>query len=203
MRSIDDWIRILITCGCAQRVAARWAPVFHDEVKPGTFSQGDQELDDFLGQVLHESAMLTRLEEGLNYTRVERIREVWPKRFPTIEDAAPCVRNPRALANKVYGGRMGNIGPDDGWRYRGRGLLQVTGRDNYAALGNALKRDLLVNPDALLDPHIALRACIVWWERNVPDAVMGDVRKVTRRVNGGEHGLRDRAELAAAADKVV
>jgi len=200
MRSIEDWIRILMRCGVAQRVASIWAPVFRDTIKPDTFSAGDRELDDFLGQILHESMMLTRLEEGLSYSRAERICQVWPKRFPTVADAAPFVRNPQGLANRVYGGRLGNREPNDGWMFRGRGLIQVTGRENYTRLAEAMRINLIADPDRLAEQHIALRASIAWWEGSVPDSVMGDIVKVTKRVNGGTHGLDDRRRLTNKAE---
>ena len=202
MKTTADWVRILTQCGVRAATAARWAPVFAAEIQPGTFSAGIGELDDFLGQVLHESGMLERLEENLNYS-AERLCEVWPARFPRLADALPYARSPEALANRVYGGRLGNTQPGDGWRYRGRGLLQVTGRDNYAAVGRALVLDLVGNPDQLALPAIALRASIAWWERNVPDSAMGDIKRVTRTVNGGTNGLQHRTELTNAAQKAV
>ena len=97
----------------------------------------------FLAQVLHESGGLLRLVENLNYT-AERLVEVWPSRFPTLEAAEPFAHNAHALANQVYGGRMGNTDPEDGWRYLGRGLLQLTGRASYTKVGAALGIDLAV-----------------------------------------------------------
>ena len=195
-----DWLTILTACGVRPATAERWAPVFEAEIGPNTFSAGDAEIDDFLGQVLHESAMLERVEEGLTYTTAERICPVWPRRFPTAADAQPFVRNPVGLANRVYGGRMGNTDAGDGWKYRGRGLLQVTGRINYAQVGKALGVDLLANPDLLAQPVTALRASIAWWEGNVPDSAMGDIVKVTKRVNGGTVGLQHREKVTRAAD---
>lgn len=199
---VRNWAEALTKCGVKPSTAARWAPVFSSEIKPGTFSAGDAELDDFLGQVLHESGMLEKVEESLTYTTAARICAVWPSRFKTAADAAPCVRNPQALANRVYGGRMGNVQPGDGWRYRGRGLLQVTGRDNYATVGRVLGLDLLANPDLLARPDVALRASIAWWERNIPDSALGNVRRITRIVNGGEAGLEHRVALTDKASKV-
>lgn len=90
----------------------------------------------------HETgARFAPVEENLNYS-AKRLTQVWPSRFPSLAAATPYANNPQKLANKVYGGRMGNDGPDDGWRYRGRGFVQVTGRDNYAKYG------LADNPDA-------------------------------------------------------
>lgn len=85
----------------------------------------------------HETgAKFAPVIENLNYS-AKRLTEVWRTRFPTITSATPYVNNPRKLANKVYGGRNGNTGPDDGWRYRGRGLIQITFKDNYAKYGLA------------------------------------------------------------------
>ena len=90
----------------------------------------------------HETgARFAPVEENLNYS-AKRLTEVWPSRFRTFATATPYANSPQKLANKVYGGRMGNIGPDDGWRYRGRGFVQITGLDNYDKYG------LADNPDA-------------------------------------------------------
>ncbi len=202
MKNENEWLRILLACGVKAATAAAWAPVFAAEVGARTFSAGSAEVPDFLGQVLHESGMLERLEEGLSYS-AERMTQVWPNRFPTVASAQPYARNPEALANKAYGGRLGNTQPGDGYRYRGRGLLQVTGRSNYAALAKVLGVDLVANPDALAQPDMALRASLAWWEGNVPDGVMGNIVKVTRRVNGGTVGLDHRAQVTNAARRAV
>lgn len=90
-----------------------------------------------LATVFHETGgTMQPVTENLSYS-AERLTEVWPARFPTIASAKPYARNPRKLANKVYGGRMGNAAPDDGWLYRGRGLSQITGKANYAKFGIA------------------------------------------------------------------
>lgn len=199
-----DWLTILVRCGCSTMAAQNWAHIFAAEAGPERFSLGRDELDDFLGNILHESAMLTRLEESLSYS-AGRMMEVWPSRFPTAASAVPFARNPQALANRVYAGRMGNgdEASGDGWRYRGRGLIQVTGRDNYTALAAVLRLPLAEQPDMLLQPRIALRSAVAWWEGNVPDGVMGDVRRITRRVNGGTVGLEHRAQLTDAAGKAL
>ena len=194
-----DWIAILTKCGVSPAGAAHWAAVFEAEAGEDKFSLGHAEIDDFLGQVLHESAMLTHLEESLSYS-AERLCAVWPHRFPTIEAASPFAHNPVELANHVYGGRLGNTEPGDGWLFRGRGLIQVTGRDNYTALARVLGLPLDVRPDMLARPEIALRSAVAWWERNVPDSVMGDIKRVTRAVNGGTVGLADREAITERAD---
>lgn len=203
MKTAAEWSRILVACGVRASTADRWAPVFAAQIGPGTFSRGDDDLRDFLGQILHESAMLERVEESLTYTTAARLCEVWPKRFPTPDAARPYVRNPVALANVVYGGRMGNTQLGDGWRYRGRGLMQVTGRDNYRTVGRAIGVDLEGNPDLLARPDIALQASIAWWERNIPDAALGDVKRVTRLVNGGTSGIAHRDDLTGRAERAL
>jgi putative chitinase len=98
--------------------------------------------------------------ESLNYTTPERIAAVWPSRF-TVATARPFVRNPRALANKVYNGRLGNrVGSDDGWTFRGRGLDQLTGRDNYRAASALVGADLVAHPDAILEPSLAVASLV-------------------------------------------
>jgi putative chitinase len=87
----------------------------------------------FFSVVVEETGGLRNLEENLNYT-AERAHQVFPSLFPTIQDAIPYAHNPEAFANRVYGGRMGNVNPGDGWRYRGQGLIQITGHDNFALL---------------------------------------------------------------------
>lgn len=150
----------------------------------------------FLAQVSVESGRLYRLEENLNYS-AERLMSVWPARFPTHAEAAKFAHKPQALANKVYGGRLGNVGPDDGWRYRGRGLKQLTGRANYQAYA----QDCVTKPDLLLEPQHAADSAAWFWRVNGCSALAdaGDVRGLTMRINGGMTGLGERAAMTAAA----
>ena len=152
----------------------------------------------FLAQIAHESAELTRLEENLNY-RAETLQRVWPSRFPTLVEAELYARNPEKIANFVYGGQLGN-GPaesGDGWRYRGRGLLQVTGRANYRACSIAIAGDadtLLLNPELLAAPEYAAESAGWFWNLRGLNvyADRGDFEGITRRINGGLNGLVDR-----------
>jgi len=198
--SDQEWRVLLRDCGVQPATTAAWAPVFSRTVKMGTFSAGRADLIDFLGQILVESGFLNHMVENLDYSAL-RLTQVWPSRFPTQESAAPFERNQRALANKVYGGRMGNILPDDGWTFRGRSPIQITGRSNYALVGVLMGQDLLTMPELLEQPHFALEACIAWWESRIPDSMLGDPEKVTRRVNGGLHGLAEREHLTGLAAK--
>lgn len=201
-RTAAEWARVLESMGVRPAVFALWAPVFANIVRPSTFSAGDDDLRDFLAQIIHESAGLTKLAENLNYS-AKRLTEVWPSRFPTIESAQPFARNPEALANKVYGGRMGNTKPGDGWRFRGRSPIMVTGRDNYALVGRLMGQDLTVMPELLEQPHYALEASIAWWEDKVSDDMLGDPERVSRRVNGGLIGLAEREELMGTAGRAL
>lgn len=201
-RTAANWYAILIQCEVKPTIAALWSEVFADVITEATFSQGTAELDDFLGQILHESDRLKALTENMNYS-AERLCQVWPRRFPTVSDARPYANNPEALANRVYGGRMGNTAPGDGWRYRARTPIGLTGYDNYAHVGNLMGQDLVNNPELLEQPRFALEACIHWWEDRIPDSLLGDPEKVTQRVNGGLIGLADREHLTQLAGEAI
>lgn len=199
------WLEVLTYCGVRALTALKWAPIFTRHVQPSAFNLGAQEIDDFVGQVLHETARLEQLEENLNY-RPDRLCAVWPSRFPGLAAAMPYAYNPEALAEKVYGKRadLGNDRPGDGFKYRGRGIPQITGKANYAALANLLGLPLVERPDLLLDPETALRAGVKWWEGHVPDAAINTLERVSRAVNGGTIGLADREVLTRrAGDKLA
>jgi len=152
----------------------------------------------FLAQLAHESAGFAITEESLFYKSADRLRAVWPRRFGEMSDqeAAPYVRAPYQLANFVYAGRMGNgdEASGDGWRFRGRGLIQLTGRTNYTAMAQALGIDLVNEPDLAAMPNEAARIAGRYWSSNgcneLADA--GDFQEITKRINGGLVGLPDR-----------
>lgn len=155
----------------------------------------------FLAQVLHESLALTLDYENLDYSAA-RLAAVWPARFRPQGPLNPAAyaHNPRKLASLVYGQRMGNVGPGDGYLYRGRGLLQLTGKDSYARAGRALRTrsaaspDFVARPDAVLDPAWCLPAAAAIWEDKGCNelADQDDLAELTRRINGAENGLADR-----------
>lgn len=163
----------------------------------------------FLAQVGHESAGLTVTEESLNYSTPGRIQATWPRRFPTEADAAPYVRAPESLANLVYCGRMGNVNAGDGWAFRGRGLIQTTGRRNFTrlaevyGLGSAEKAAAW----AATRKGAAMSAGLFWADQRLNDlADQGGgemVEPITLRVNGGLHGLADRRAIYARAAAVM
>ena len=149
----------------------------------------------FLAQLGHESGGGTVRDENMNYSAA-RMTQVWPRRFPTIESARPFAGQPEKLANQVYSNRMGNGPPasGDGWRFRGRGLIQITGRDGYTNVGRRAGLDLVANPDLAFDPKHALRVACAFWKWKELNSVCdtGDFVKVTRRINGGTIGMADR-----------
>lgn len=157
----------------------------------------------FLAQVGHESAGLTRLVEDMTYSTPGRICATWPKRFPLEADAVPFVRQPQALANRVYGGRLGNVFPNDGWRFRAHGLIQITGRDNHARVAHALGWGEAEDAPARLVTPAGAALGSAWWWADAGLNEMADqggaamVEPITKRVNGGFHGLAERRALFA------
>lgn len=153
----------------------------------------------FMAQLAHESAGFTRLVENLNYS-ADGLRRTWPSRF-TAAQALQYGRRPEAIANRVYGNRLGNGGEatGDGWRYRGRGYLQLTGRANYREFGQRLGVDLEANPDRAAEPEIAMRIAESYWLHKGLHllADMDDLEGITRRINGGLNGLDDRRRWLA------
>jgi putative chitinase len=157
----------------------------------------------WLAQLAHESGGLVRRLENLNYS-ADRLRQVWPSRFPDDDTAIRYARQPERLANFVYGGRMGNRLPGDGWRYRGRGLVQLTGRDAYVHVGRLAGLPLEADPDLLLTDFGAAEAAGAFWTWKAlnPLADRDDLKGITRAVNGGLNGLADRTAWLAKARRV-
>lgn len=156
----------------------------------------------FLAQVLHESSELRHLEEGLSYS-TPRLRQVFPTHFTSDEEAARYSRQPEKLANRVYANRMGNgnEASGDGWRYRGRGLIQLTGRESYAGFSKAALINALINPDLLTQAPAAAQSAGWFWATHrlneladrSADADGGThFVTITRRINGGTNGLLQR-----------
>jgi putative chitinase len=147
----------------------------------------------FIGQCMHESGGFKRLIENLNYS-AKGLVATWPSRFPNEEYAEEYARKPERIAAKVYLGRMGNESAEDAAKYIGRGLIQLTGKENYANCGLGIGVDLLGNPDWLATPkYAALSAGWYWNKRNLnSDADSGNVESMTRKINGGNIGIEDR-----------
>jgi len=106
-----------------------------------------------------------------------------------------CTNNPRKLANTVYGGRLGNVDPDDGWKYRGRGAPMITGKANYALVEKETGIPIVDQPELLTQPEYAVKALVAWWEKRVPDSAIDNPGLVTRAVQGGDEALERRTAL--------
>lgn len=165
----------------------------------------------FMAQLFVESGGLRVTEENLRYS-VKRLQVVWPSRFKSDRDAAPFANNPSALANRVYGGRMGN-GPEesgDGWRYRGRGLKQLTGKANYRAFTAWARQrfpdapDFAADPDRVAEFPWAFVSAVWFWDANGLSRLADndDTLAITKRVNGGLNGLADRRAAVRKAAEV-
>jgi putative chitinase len=149
----------------------------------------------FLAQTAHESGGYRAIKENLNY-RAVTLRKVFPRYFPTDELAAQYANKPEKIANKVYGGRMGN-GPEesgDGFRYCGRGLIQLTGKDNYTRYAQSLEISVEEASEHLTTFEGCVQSAAWFWEANNLNqwADKGDILTLTKRINGGTIGLEDR-----------
>jgi len=159
----------------------------------------------FLAQVGHESGMFSAVSENLNY-KAETLSKVFPKYFRDVnpEDFA---KQPEKIANRVYASRMGNgdEASGDGYRFRGRGLVQLTGKSNYEACGQALNKDLVSDSDYLATPEGAARSAGWFWQQNGCNEVAdsGDIERCTKIINGGTIGLEERTAHWEKAKSVL
>lgn len=160
----------------------------------------------FLAQVGHESAGFTAVRENLNYSK-DGLRKIFGKYFPTDALAAQYARNPERIANRVYSGRMGNgnEASGDGWKFRGRGGIQCTGRSNYTELSKFLGKTLDETVAYLETPMGAVMSAGWFWGRNNLNALADQTRftDMTKRINGGHHGLQARKDLWVRARSVL
>ena len=156
----------------------------------------------FIGQCMHESGGFKFLRENLNYS-AKALMNTWPSRFPDMDTAEKFERNPSAIANKVYSGRMGNTEDGDGAKFIGRGLIQLTGKDNYKAFGEAIGEDLVANPQLVEEPRYAALSAGWFWNKRGLNALADtmDITTLTVRINGGKIGIDDRiAKINKALD---
>lgn len=196
--------QLIKAISCSAATAAAWLPHLNAAMAKYGINTTTRAAH-FLAQCNVESAGLTRLEENLNYS-AERLMVVWPNRFKTIDIAQQFARNPKAIAEKVYGsGRMGNDQAGDGWRFRGRGIKQLTGRYNYTMYAEASGLDCINDPDVLLTPYGASDSAAWFWQTNRCNALAdaGDVQALTRRINGGLTGLAQRQAATVQALKAL
>lgn len=169
-----------------------WAPVIAREMAANDMT-GRIDASCALACFIHETGGLRLLVENLHYTSPERLVANWPRRFPTIESATPYLRNAPALAERVYGGRMGNDHPGDGWLYRGRGLIQVTGATAYRQLAADIGLPVPALIAMMETREGAAKTACAWWRANGISRIATERGPVAarERVNGGKIGMKE------------
>ncbi|EEY9270164.1 glycoside hydrolase family 19 protein [Escherichia coli] len=197
--------------GISESLADRWFSHIISAMKEfGISKTEDQAM--FIAQVGHESVGFTRLQENFNYSVTGLANFVRAGRLTQGQANAlgRCAGEPplpferqRAIANLVYSKRMGNNAPDDGWNYRGRGLIQITGLNNYRDCGNGLKVDLLESPELLAQDEYAARSAAWFFATKGCMKYTGNLVRVTQIINGGQNGIDDRRSRYGAARKAL
>jgi len=186
-------------------IGAEWVDALNETFSRFNITTNNQKAM-FIGQCSHESGNFRLLQENLNY-KAATLMKLWPKRFPTLEVANQYAGNARAIANKVYADRMGNRdeASGDGYRFRGKGLVQLTGHSNHFHAGKALGVDFVMQPDLVATPKYAALTAGWFWETHKlnPPADALDYTKVTKIINGGTIGLDDRIKHVQQALAVL
>ena len=160
----------------------------------------------FLAQILHKSGYLKTLKENLNYS-VQGLTKTFKKYFINEAEALPYARNQEKIANKVYANRMGN-GPEssgDGWKYRGRGVIMITGKDNYTTLSKDTGIDFVKKPQLLEQMDYAIMSGGWYWNKNNLNTIADkdDILTITKRINGGTIGIESRKEILQKIKKIM
>ncbi|HGV8782770.1 TPA: glycoside hydrolase family 19 protein [Salmonella enterica subsp. enterica serovar Typhimurium] len=192
--------------GISAELAARWYPHITAAMSEfGITAPLDQAM--FLAQIGHESGGFTRIVENLNYS-ADGLKATFGKYFPgdtaqLYGRTADHPANQKAIANIVYAHRMGNIEENDGWNYRGRGLIQITGHDNYRDCGAGLGADLILSPQLLEQDEYAARSAAWFFASKGSLKRSGDTKAVTKIINGGTNGLDDRKARYEKAKSVL
>lgn len=183
----------------------RWAAVLVTPLRKAAIDT-PRCLAAFLGQCAHESTGFSVLEEGLSYSAA-RLCQVWPNRFPTLRAAEACASQPELLANRVYANRLGNGGEKtgDGWRFRGRGLIQITGRTAYQQFARSMGKTLDDAVAYAATQAGAADSAAWFWTANNLNALAKtwSIDSLTRKINGGMAGAAERTRLCEAALRVL
>jgi predicted chitinase len=199
-------IEMLKEMGVSDGDAVQYLPHLEEALPKHGIADSRLRLAHFFAQVLHESGCMLFDMENLNYSS-DALQKVFGKYFPTKEDADAYARNPEKIANRVYADRMGN-GDErsgDGWRYRGRGLIQLTGRANYKAFAEWIGDERVMDEPDLVCTEYAVHSAVFFWVKNDLNrlADRDDVVALTTRVNGGVNGLAHRRELLNKANGLL
>ncbi len=200
MHPIVPGILILLAPKCQD--PGTWAPLLEAAMAQYQINSINRRAA-FLANCCHESQQFNRVAENLNYSAAG-LMATWPNRFPDKRIAKQYERQPEKIANKVYGGRLGN-GPEEGWLYRGRGLIQITGKANYDKTEQALGIPLVKHPELLESKPVAAKSAAWWWKNAGLNALAdrSDYEAVTRAINGGLLGHTERVELWKLAVSVL
>jgi putative chitinase len=186
-------------------IGIEWVPALNDTFAKFGIATVRQQAA-FIGQCAHECGNFKILEENLNY-RAATLMKLWSKRFPTQEIANSYEKNPKKIANMVYSNRMGNRdeASGDGYRFRGRGCIQLTGHSNYFHAGQACGVDFVMNPDLVATPQYAAMTAGWFWSTHGcnPLAENQDWIALTKKINGGIIGLDDRIKQTERAVAVL
>jgi putative chitinase len=186
-------------------IDAKWVEPLNETFERFNISTPRQQAA-FIAQCGHECANFKILEENLNY-RAATLMKLWPKRFPTLDIANQYAGQPKRIANKVYASRMGNRdeASGDGYRFRGRGCIQLTGHSGYYHAGQALGVDFVMNPDLVSTPKYAVLTAGWFWSTHGcnPLADAADWTGLTKRINGGTIGLNERISHTVHAMAVI
>jgi putative chitinase len=186
-------------------IGAEWVDALNETFQRFNINDVNQQ-GAFIGQCSHESNHFKALQENLNY-KAETLHKLWPNRFPTMEVAQQFAGQPQKIANKVYGSRMGNRDESsgDGFRFCGRGLVQITGHDAYWHCGQALGVDLVQHPELAATPKYAALSAGWFWNTHNCNALSDaqDWTGLTKKINGGTFGLNERVFLTQKAIKVL
>jgi predicted chitinase len=199
-------VEMLKEMGVSERDAEQYIRDLEDTLPRYGISDSKERLAHFFAQVLHESGFLRYDMENLNYSS-DALRRVFGKYFPTKAEADAYARKPERIANRVYANRMGNRSEasGDGWKYRGRGLIQLTGRSNYQAFAEWVGDDRIMDDPDLVSTEYAVHSAVFYWDRHRLNEVADrdDVVALTKRVNGGLNGLAHRKELLVKANGLL
>lgn len=199
-------VELLKEMGVSEHDAEQYIDQLEEVLPKYGIAGSKTRLAHFFAQILHESGSMRFDMENLNYS-AKALRSVFGKYFKTQEEAEKYARKPEKIANRVYANRMGNgdEASGDGWKYRGRGLIQLTGKNNYEAFAKWVGDDRIMDDPDLVASEYAVHSAVFYWDRNNLNAVADtdDVVALTKRINGGTNGLSHRRELLNKANGLL
>ena len=199
-------IEMLKEMGVSSEDAGQYVDDLESALPKYGIADSGQRLAHFFAQVIHESGCMHFDMENLNYS-AKALRAVFGKYFKTDEEANAYARNPEKIANHVYCNRMGNGSESsgDGWKYRGRGLIQLTGKTNYKAFADWVGDQRVIDDPDLVATEYAVHSAVFFWDKNNLNklADKDDIVRLTKCINGGTNGLAHRKELLNKANGLI